>query len=86
MASRKATALARVRKLCLSFDDTSERPSHGAPTFFVAGKRAFVMFVDDHHGDGRLARPRRRLVGGRRGHRARIPDPRPFACAQTAVG
>jgi hypothetical protein len=32
-----------------------ERPSHGAPTFFYKGKKSFVMFHDDHHGDGRLA-------------------------------
>lgn len=54
MASRSA-ALARVRKLCLALPETSERPSHGAPAFFVRGKRCFVMFRDDHHGDGRLA-------------------------------
>jgi hypothetical protein len=53
--SRPAAALARVRKVCLSFEGTSERPSHGAPTFFVQGKRAFLMFLNDHHGDGRLA-------------------------------
>ncbi|HXV05617.1 MAG TPA: MmcQ/YjbR family DNA-binding protein [Solirubrobacterales bacterium] len=35
--------------------ETSERLSHGAPTFFIRGKHAFVMFHDDHHGDGRLA-------------------------------
>ncbi len=52
----KATAvLTRVRKLCLSFPDASERPSHGAPTFFIRAKHAFVMFVDNHHDDGRLA-------------------------------
>lgn len=50
-----AAALTRLRKVCLSFADTSERPSHGAPTFFVREKHAFVMFLDDHHGDGRLA-------------------------------
>jgi hypothetical protein len=54
-ARPKASPLERVRAICLSFADTSERPSHGAPTFFVRGKRAFVMFHDDHHGDGRLA-------------------------------
>jgi hypothetical protein len=32
-----------------------ERPSHGAPTFFVRGTKTFVMFMDDHHGDGRVA-------------------------------
>ena len=51
----KTTALARVRTICLSFPDTTERLSHGAPTFFIREKRAFVTFMDDHHGDGRLA-------------------------------
>jgi hypothetical protein len=50
-----AEALARVRRFCLSLPDTSERPSHGAPTFFVSAKHSFVTFQDDHHGDGRLA-------------------------------
>ena len=44
----------RVRRLCLALPETSERPSHGEPTFFV-GKRVFVMFADNHHGDGRVA-------------------------------
>jgi hypothetical protein len=48
-------ALARVRKICLSLPEVNERPSHGAPTFFVRDKKTFVMFHDDHHGDGRLA-------------------------------
>lgn len=50
-----ADALARVRKTCLALPETTERPSHGAPTFFIRGKRSFCTFVDDHHGDGRLA-------------------------------
>ena len=44
----------RVRRLCLALPETSERLSHGEPTFFV-GRRVFVMFADDHHGDGRVA-------------------------------
>jgi len=48
-------ALARVRALCLALPETTERLSHGAPTFFVRGKKTFVMYLDDHHGDGRLA-------------------------------
>ena len=51
----KPQPLDQVRELCLALPGTSERPSHGAPTFFVGGKRAFVTFMDDHHGDGRLA-------------------------------
>ncbi len=46
--------IARVRGLCLSLPDTSERVSHGEPTFFVA-KRVFVMFADNHHDDGHVA-------------------------------
>jgi hypothetical protein len=49
------TALAKVRKICLALPEVNERPSHGAPTFFVRDKKTFVMFHDDHHGDGRLA-------------------------------
>jgi hypothetical protein len=41
--------------MCLALPDVTERLSHGAPSFFVRGTKAFVMFMDDHHGDGRLA-------------------------------
>ena len=51
----KPTALQRVRNICLSLPETTERLSHGHPTFFVRGKKTFVMFLADHHGDGRLA-------------------------------
>jgi hypothetical protein len=44
-----------VRKLCLALPDVEERLSHGAPTFFYKDRKTFVMFHDDHHGDGRLA-------------------------------
>jgi hypothetical protein len=44
-----------VRATCLALPETSERLSHGSPSFFVKGKRCFVMCLDDHHGDGRLA-------------------------------
>jgi hypothetical protein len=48
--------LERVRRLCLSLPETEERLSHGSPWFFIIkGKRSFVAYVDDHHGDGRLA-------------------------------
>jgi hypothetical protein len=53
-AERERT-LAQIRKICLGLPETSERPSHGAPTFFVRGKRAFLMVLTDHHGDGRFA-------------------------------
>jgi hypothetical protein len=44
---------ARVRAACLARPETSERTSHGQPTFFVAGKQ-FAQFRDNHHGDGRI--------------------------------
>jgi hypothetical protein len=55
MPRRSPARLARVRKLCLSLPETSERASHGAPTWFVRDKKSFVSYQDDHHGDGRLA-------------------------------
>ena len=55
MATKVERALTRVRKICLALPGVEERPSHGAPTFFYKGKKSFVMFHDDHHGDGRLA-------------------------------
>src|SRR4029079_13596489 len=64
-----AEALERVRALCLALPETNDRASHGTPAFFVRAtrvsegasafcvrdKRCCVMFLDDHHGDGRLA-------------------------------
>jgi len=41
-----------IRRLCLALPETSERLSHGSPSFFVREKRCFVMVLDDHHGDG----------------------------------
>ena len=52
---RRERVLGRIRAICLTLPETSERPSHGAPTFFVRGKRAFLMVVTNHHGDGRFA-------------------------------
>jgi len=47
--------LGRIRGICLGLPETTERLSHGAPTFFVRGKRAFLMVLTNHHGDGRFA-------------------------------
>jgi hypothetical protein len=46
--------LDRLRALCLTLPEVTERLSHGEPTWFVQGKKTFVMFADHHHGD-RLA-------------------------------
>jgi hypothetical protein len=44
----------RVRRFCSALPATSERLSHGEPTFFVRNK-AFVMFANNHHNDGHIA-------------------------------
>lgn len=46
--------LQRLRGLCLGLPETTERLSHSEPTWFVRGKKTFVMFADHHH-DDRLA-------------------------------
>lgn len=54
-AEERERTLERLREICLGLPEVSERLSHGAPTFFVRGKRAFLMVLTDHHGDGRFA-------------------------------
>lgn len=57
MASRPDphdVALSQLRERCLALPEVTERLSHGAPTWFVRDKKTFVMFHDDHHGDGIL--------------------------------
>lgn len=46
------SALEQVRAAALELPETSEKLSHGQPTFFVAGKQ-FAQFRDNHHGDGK---------------------------------
>ncbi|MFG3442924.1 MmcQ/YjbR family DNA-binding protein [Nonomuraea sp. NPDC047897] len=46
--------LDRLRGLCLALPETTERLSHGEPTWFVRDKKVFVTFADHHH-DDRLA-------------------------------
>ena len=48
------THIQRVRRLALSLPDTSEKLSHGEPTFFVRNK-SFIMFANNHHNDGHTA-------------------------------
>ena len=54
-AAERDRVLEKLREICLGLPETSERLSHGAPTFFIREKRAFVMVMTDHHGDGRFA-------------------------------
>ena len=53
-ARERDRTLGFIQKICLALPETSERPSHGAPTFFVR-KKTFVTVLNDHHGDGRFA-------------------------------
>ena len=46
--------LDRLRAVCMALPEATERLSHGSPTWFIAGKKTFVTYVDDHHGDGIL--------------------------------
>lgn len=46
--------LKRLRKICFALPNTTEKIAWGAPTF-RANDRMFVMFMDNHHGDGRIA-------------------------------
>jgi hypothetical protein len=42
--------IARLREICMAFPEVTERPSHGAPTWFVRDKSVFVTaFPDGHH-------------------------------------
>jgi len=52
---QREEALERLRAIREALPDTTERPSHGAPSFFVRDKKCFLMLLDDHHGDGRFA-------------------------------
>ncbi len=43
--------LPRLRELCLALPETTERTSHGEPTWFVRDKKVFVTYADRHHDD-----------------------------------
>jgi hypothetical protein len=46
--------LKRVRRICIALPETTEKISHGEPTFFVR-KKVYAMFSNNHHNDGHLA-------------------------------
>ena len=53
-AKRTADGLARLRTIVGAWPEVTEKISHGAPTFW-GGRKTFVAYRDNHHGDGRLA-------------------------------
>jgi len=46
--------LKRVRRICVALPETTEKLSHGEPTFFVR-KKVFTMCSFNHHNDGHIA-------------------------------
>lgn len=46
--------LERVRRICLALPESTEKLSHGEPTFFV-NKKVFAAFSNNHHNDGHVA-------------------------------
>ena len=46
--------LEKLRELCLALPETTERLSHGEPTWFIRDKKTFVTYANHHH-DDRLA-------------------------------
>jgi hypothetical protein len=45
-----ASHIDRFRAACERLPEVEERPSHGAPTFFVRGKKSFAMlWAEGHH-------------------------------------
>ncbi len=42
--------LGRLRAICLALPEVTERPSHGAPTWFVRDRKTFAqLWQVDHH-------------------------------------
>ena len=54
ISARGERVLARVRKICATLPEVTEKEAWGAPTFRVRDK-LFCHFRDNHHGDGRIA-------------------------------
>ena len=54
MPSISEKHLGRVRQVCSTLPECTEKLSHGEPTFFVR-KKVFAMFANNHHNDGHIA-------------------------------
>lgn len=50
MANAATDPLTKIREICLAFPETSERLSHGSPSFFIREKKTFTTFhLADHY-------------------------------------
>jgi hypothetical protein len=48
----ETTLTVRLRDICHALPEVTERPSHGAPTWYVRGKKSFAtLWADGHHAD-----------------------------------
>ena len=54
-AGQGATAVERLRRLCLALPGAEERASHGAPAWFAGKGRSFAALDDHHHGAEHLS-------------------------------
>jgi len=45
----------RIRAICMALPEVTERPSHGAPTWFVRDKSTFVTLWSEGHHDHKFA-------------------------------
>ncbi|HZM29261.1 MAG TPA: MmcQ/YjbR family DNA-binding protein [Acidimicrobiales bacterium] len=72
--NRDRPELERLRAICPALPEVTERLSHGSPAWFVRGRKTVDMYLDDHHGDGRLAI--RCLPEGGAQEAGRAPRPR----------
>jgi len=43
-----------VRRICTALPETTEKLSHGKPTFFIR-KKVYAMFANNHYNDGHVA-------------------------------
>jgi len=49
MASDRDDLLGRLRAICLALPEVTERPSHGAPTWYVRGTSTFATLWEHGH-------------------------------------
>ena len=56
-----------MRRICSTLPESTEKLSHGEPTFFVR-KKVYAMFSNNHHNDGHIAV----LVPAPPGHQATL--------------
>ena len=52
--AKRADPLSKLREIIFKLPETSEKLSHGAPTWW-GGKKTFATFHMNHHGDDRVA-------------------------------